>query len=59
MCMLYACCVHDAYACMLYTNARVSYTSRQGVSFKKKPSDGNMRNLAFAYDPDMYWVELN
>jgi len=29
-----------------------------GVTFKKKPSDGNMRSIAFAYDPDGYWVEL-
>lgn len=30
----------------------------QGVSFKKKPSEGSMRTLAFAYDPDGYWVEI-
>ncbi|CAM9402301.1 unnamed protein product [Ectocarpus fasciculatus] len=30
----------------------------QGVVFKKKPEDGNMRELAFAYDPDGYWVEI-
>lgn len=29
-----------------------------GVSMKKRPSDGNMRDLAFVYDPDGYWVEL-
>ena len=29
-----------------------------GVQMKKRPSDGNMRGLAFAYDPDGYWVEL-
>lgn len=29
-----------------------------GVSFKKRPSDGNMNSLAFAYDPDRYWIEL-
>eukprot|EP00326_Haptolina_ericina_P027537 CAMPEP_0181192084 /NCGR_PEP_ID=MMETSP1096-20121128/13085_1 /TAXON_ID=156174 ORGANISM="Chrysochromulina ericina, Strain CCMP281" /NCGR_SAMPLE_ID=MMETSP1096 /ASSEMBLY_ACC=CAM_ASM_000453 /LENGTH=99 /DNA_ID=CAMNT_0023281437 /DNA_START=339 /DNA_END=638 /DNA_ORIENTATION=- len=29
-----------------------------GVLMKKRPSDGNMRGLAFAYDPDGYWVEL-
>ena len=23
-----------------------------GVAFKKKPTDGNMRGIAFAYDPD-------
>jgi lactoylglutathione lyase len=30
----------------------------QGVAFKKKEQDGNMRGIAFAYDPDGYWVEL-
>jgi len=30
----------------------------KGVLFKKKPSEGTMRGLAFAYDPDNYWVEL-
>jgi len=30
----------------------------EGVQFKKKPSDGNMRGIAFAYDPSGYWVEL-
>eukprot|EP00586_Coscinodiscus_wailesii_P012161 CAMPEP_0172501350 /NCGR_PEP_ID=MMETSP1066-20121228/148826_1 /TAXON_ID=671091 /ORGANISM="Coscinodiscus wailesii, Strain CCMP2513" /LENGTH=332 /DNA_ID=CAMNT_0013276085 /DNA_START=158 /DNA_END=1156 /DNA_ORIENTATION=- len=29
-----------------------------GVSFKKKPDEGRMKGLAFAYDPDGYWVEL-
>jgi len=29
-----------------------------GAVFKKKPADGNMRNLAFVYDPDGYWIEL-
>ncbi|CEL93298.1 unnamed protein product [Vitrella brassicaformis CCMP3155] len=31
---------------------------QQGVPFKKKPQDGKMRGIAFAYDPDKYWVEL-
>jgi lactoylglutathione lyase len=31
---------------------------QKGVVFKKKPSGGNMRGLAFAYDPDGYWVEI-
>jgi lactoylglutathione lyase len=26
-----------------------------GVAFKKRPAEGNMRGLAFAYDPDNYW----
>eukprot|EP00752_Nemacystus_decipiens_P012878 g11400.t1 len=29
-----------------------------GVSFKKKPDQGRMKGLAFAYDPSGYWVEL-
>ena len=30
----------------------------QGVTFKKKPDEGRMKGLAFAYDPDGYWVEI-
>jgi len=30
----------------------------RGVQFKKRPADGNMRSIAFAYDPDGYWIEL-
>lgn len=30
----------------------------EGVAFQKKPSEGSMRGLAFAKDPDGYWVEL-
>merc|ERR1712224_746321 len=29
-----------------------------GVSFQKKPDEGRMKGLAFALDPDGYWVEL-
>ncbi|KAF7790729.1 hypothetical protein EIP86_001685 [Pleurotus ostreatoroseus] len=29
-----------------------------GVPFKKKLTDGKMRNIAFALDPDGYWIEL-
>eukprot|EP00051_Salpingoeca_urceolata_P010124 m.123449 g.123449 ORF g.123449 m.123449 type:complete len:330 (+) comp16588_c0_seq1:4831-5820(+) len=29
-----------------------------GVGFKKKPDEGRMKGLAFAYDPDGYWVEI-
>lgn len=28
------------------------------VSFKKKLSDGRQKNIAFALDPDNYWIEL-
>ena len=30
----------------------------KGVQFKKKPDEGRMKGLAFAYDPDGYWVEI-
>jgi lactoylglutathione lyase len=29
-----------------------------GVPFKKRPSDGKMKNLAFVLDTDGYWVEI-
>lgn len=29
-----------------------------GVEFKKKPSDGSMRGIAFIMDPDKYWIEI-
>lgn len=29
-----------------------------GVAFKKKPDEGRMKGLAFALDPDGYWVEI-
>lgn len=28
------------------------------VSFKKRPEDGKMHNIAFILDPDNYWIEL-
>ena len=32
---------------------------QQGVLFKKRPSEGTMRGLAFAYSPiDNYWIEI-
>ena len=34
------------------------WLEENGVAFKKKPQDGNMKTLAFAYDPDGYWVEI-
>ena len=65
-------------------DAACAYLEEQGVAFKKKPAEGNMRGanssfslyntifshfevatqllfvsgLAFAYDPDGYWVEI-
>lgn len=29
-----------------------------GVKFQKKPNEGRMKGLAFALDPDGYWVEI-
>lgn len=34
------------------------FLQQEGVSFKKLPSEGTMRGLAFAFDPDHYWVEI-
>jgi lactoylglutathione lyase len=36
----------------------VAYLDKHNVPFKKRPEDGKMRTIAFAYDPDKYWVEL-
>lgn len=30
----------------------------EGVSFKRRMSDGRQKNIAFALDPDGYWIEL-
>lgn len=29
-----------------------------GVKFQKKPNEGRMKGLAFALDPDGYWIEV-
>lgn len=29
-----------------------------GVQFQKKPNEGRMKGLAFALDPDGYWIEI-
>jgi len=41
-------------------DAACAWLETQGVAFKKKPLEGTMRGLAFAYDSpgDQYWVEL-
>ena len=38
--------------------AACSELEAAGVTFKKKPDEGMMKGLAFAYDPDGYWVEI-
>jgi len=39
-------------------DAACAYLDTNGVTFKKRPSEGGMRGLAFVYDPDGYWVEI-
>lgn len=29
-----------------------------GVAFRKRPNEGRMKGLAFALDPDGYWIEI-
>jgi lactoylglutathione lyase len=31
---------------------------RLGVPFKKRLTDGKMKNIAFILDPDGYWIEV-
>ena len=38
--------------------AACEHLEKNGVSFQKKPDDGKMKGLAFALDPDNYWVEI-
>lgn len=38
--------------------AACEYLEDKGVAFKKRPDEGRMKGLAFAYDPDRYWVEV-
>ena len=30
----------------------------QGVNWKKRLTDGRMKNVAFVLDPDNYWIEV-
>lgn len=39
-------------------NAACSKLEAEGVSFKKRLTDGRMKDIAFALDPDGYWIEL-
>lgn len=43
--------VEDVYKCCEGLEAK-------GVQLQKRPDDGGMKGLAFAKDPDGYWVEL-
>jgi hypothetical protein len=40
------------------TQGACKFLEEQQVAFQKKPSEGSMRGLAFALDPDGYWVEI-
>jgi lactoylglutathione lyase len=31
---------------------------KNGVQFKKRPDEGMMKGLAFALDPNGYWIEI-
>eukprot|EP00294_Goniomonas_avonlea_P016195 CAMPEP_0114556202 /NCGR_PEP_ID=MMETSP0114-20121206/9167_1 /TAXON_ID=31324 /ORGANISM="Goniomonas sp, Strain m" /LENGTH=332 /DNA_ID=CAMNT_0001741399 /DNA_START=10 /DNA_END=1008 /DNA_ORIENTATION=+ len=31
---------------------------KKGIAFQKKPDEGRMKGLAFALDPDGYWIEV-
>merc|ERR1719377_126665 len=35
-----------------------SILEENGVKFQKKPDEGRMKGLAFALDPDGYWIEI-
>jgi len=39
-------------------NAACADLEQNGVPFKKKLSDGAIRSIAFALDPDNYWLEI-
>lgn len=36
----------------------IAWLDKNNVRFKKRPEDGRMRDIAFIYDPDGYWVEI-
>ncbi|MFB6348880.1 lactoylglutathione lyase [Moraxella marmotae] len=38
--------------------AAVAWFDQNGVTFKKRPEDGTMKDIAFIKDPDGYWIEI-
>ncbi|UJF24135.1 lactoylglutathione lyase [Suttonella sp. R2A3] len=38
--------------------AAIAYLDSQKVTYKKRPEDGSMRDIAFIKDPDGYWIEI-
>lgn len=53
---------HRGFGHICFTVADIEKTCKrleaEGVSFKKRMSDGRQKNIAFALDPDGYWIEL-
>ena len=49
---------HIAFACEDVVASSERLEKEHGVSFKKRPHEGRMKSIAFAYDPDKYWVEI-
>ncbi|KAI1326719.1 glyoxalase I [Xylariaceae sp. FL0255] len=41
-----------------YIQAACDRIEKAGYKFQKKLTDGRMKNIAFALDPDGYWVEI-
>lgn len=39
-------------------NAACERFESLGVEFKKKPTEGKMKHIAFIKDPDGYWIEI-
>ena len=48
---------HLAIACNDVYKTCEEYEAK-GVTFQKKPNEGNMKGLAFIKDPDGYWIEV-
>lgn len=38
--------------------AHCAAMERDGAAFKKRPNEGRMKGLAFAMDPNSYWIEV-
>ena len=49
---------HIGFLCDNLADRCEKLEKEHGVDFQKRPHEGNMRNIAFAKDPDGYWIEL-
>merc|ERR1719410_1387157 len=48
---------HIAFNCAdVYASCKT--LDKNGVKMQKKPDEGRMKGLAFALDPDGYWIEI-